>query len=50
MPERHVDVASLHTTVAMLSRIVPVTMVDIRPLPVSPQGLDFKQGSILAMP
>jgi SAM-dependent methyltransferase len=50
MPERHVDVGSLHMTIAMLSRVVPVTMVDLRPLPVSLDGLDFRQGSILAMP
>lgn len=49
-PDWHVDVGSYHVMVSLLSKIVPVTMVDIRPLPVELDSLVFRQGSILAMP
>lgn len=49
-PEIHVDVGSHHKFVALLSKVVPVTMVDIRPLPVTLDSLTFKQGSILDLP
>jgi SAM-dependent methyltransferase len=49
-PERHVDVGSQHTFVALLSKVVPVTMVDIRPLSVVLNSLEFRQGSILELP
>jgi SAM-dependent methyltransferase len=35
---------------AILSRWVPVTMVDIRPIDVSLEGLSFMKGSILDLP
>lgn len=50
LPERHVDVGSHHKFVSLLSRAVPVTMIDIRPLPLRLEGLDFMEGSILALP
>lgn len=49
-PREHVDIGSHHKYVALLSRIVPVTMVDIRPLPVSLPGLAFRKGSVLFLP
>jgi SAM-dependent methyltransferase len=49
-PEHHVDVGSHHLFVAYLSMIVPVTMVDIRPLSVSLDTIHFRQGSILNLP
>lgn len=49
-PERHVDVASDAFFVALLSKVVPVTMVDIRPLPLSVPSLEFRKGSILSLP
>ena len=49
-PTLHVDVGSHHKFVALLSKVVPVTMVDIRPLPVTLGSLTFKEGSILALP
>jgi SAM-dependent methyltransferase len=49
-PERHVDVASDAFFVALLSKVVPVTMVDIRPLPLSIPSLEFRKGSVLALP
>lgn len=49
-PESHVDVGSHHKFVALLSTIVPVTMVDIRPLSLPLETLDFREGSILEMP
>ncbi|MEQ9459623.1 MAG: DUF268 domain-containing protein [Phycisphaeraceae bacterium] len=49
-PARHVDVGSSHHFNGFMSRVLPVTMVDIRPLPVSLPNLDFVEGSILEMP
>ena len=49
-PSEHVDVGSHHKFVALLSKVVPVTMVDIRPLSLPLEGLSFRQGSILQLP
>jgi SAM-dependent methyltransferase len=49
-PTEHVDVGSHHKFVALLSKVVPVTMVDIRPLSLPLEGLNFRQGSILQLP
>ena len=49
-PAAHVDVGSHHKFVALLSKVVPVTMVDIRPLPLPLASLHFRQGSILGLP
>jgi SAM-dependent methyltransferase len=49
-PSRHYDVGSSVLTMAILSRWVPVTMVDIRPIDVSLEGLSFMKGSILDLP
>jgi SAM-dependent methyltransferase len=49
-PDRHVDVGSHHKTVALLSKVVPVTMVDLRPLSLPLDTLTFCEGSILDLP
>jgi SAM-dependent methyltransferase len=49
-PSFHVDVGSHHKYVSLLSKVLPVTMVDIRPLSVPLDSLNFRQGSILKMP
>lgn len=49
-PSHHVDVGSHHKYVALLSKVVPVTMVDIRPLSLRLDTLSFKVGSILDLP
>lgn len=49
-PAEHVDVGSHHKFVALLSKVMPVTMVDIRPLQLPLDSLDFREGSILEMP
>ncbi len=49
-PSQHIDVGSHHTFVAMLSKVLPVMMVDIRPLSLPLESLKFKQGSILDLP
>ena len=49
-PPTHVDVGSHHKYVALLSKVVPVTMVDIRPLSVHMDSLAFMEGSILKLP
>ena len=49
-PELHVDVGSHHKFVALLSKVLPVTMVDIRPLSLPLDTISFKQGSILKLP
>ena len=50
MPESHVDIGSHHKYVALLSKVIPVTMVDIRPLSCMLDSIEFKKGSILAIP
>ncbi|MGG6239025.1 DUF268 domain-containing protein [Nodosilinea sp. AN01ver1] len=49
-PKHHVDIGSHHKFVAFLSKIIPVTMVDIRPLSLPLNTLQFKEGSILDLP
>jgi SAM-dependent methyltransferase len=49
-PKSHVDVGSHHKFVALLSKVVPVTMVDIRPLSLPLDSLKFLEGSILDLP
>ena len=49
-PNQHIDVGSHHKFVAFLSKVMPVIMVDIRPLPLPLDTLTFKQGSILDLP
>ncbi len=49
-PSQHIDVGSHHKFVALLSKVLPVTMVDIRPLSLPLESLQFKQGSILDLP
>ncbi|MBR8827040.1 MAG: DUF268 domain-containing protein [Gomphosphaeria aponina SAG 52.96 = DSM 107014] len=49
-PQNHVDIGSHHKFVALLSKVVPVTMVDIRPLSLPLETLNFKKGSILELP
>ena len=49
-PAQHIDVGSHHKFVALLSKVVPVTMVDIRPLSLPLDTLNFKAGSILELP
>ncbi|MGI8820717.1 MAG: DUF268 domain-containing protein [Chthoniobacterales bacterium] len=49
-PSLHVDVGSHHKFVSLLSKVVPTTMVDLRPLPVALDSLKFLQGSILDLP
>ncbi len=49
-PVYHVDIGSHHKYVALLSKVVPVTMVDIRPLSLSLDTLAFQSGSILDLP
>jgi SAM-dependent methyltransferase len=49
-PSQHIDVGSHHTFVALLSKVLPVTMVDIRPLSLPLESLKFEQGSILDLP
>ena len=49
-PSQHVDIGSHHKLVALLSKVVPTTMVDLRPLPVTLDSLKFKAGTILSLP
>jgi SAM-dependent methyltransferase len=49
-PQTHVDVGSHNKFVAFLSKVVPVTMVDIRPLALPLDSLKFRYGSILELP
>lgn len=49
-PSQHVDIGSHHKFVALLSKVVPVTMVDIRPPSLPLDSLRFECGSITALP
>jgi hypothetical protein len=49
-PTRHVDVGSDVNYVGMLTAILPVTFVDIRPLELSIPNYEGLKGSVLALP
>lgn len=49
-PERHVDVGSRITFVVGLIPFVPVTFIDLRPLPIALPNLECRAGSVLEMP
>lgn len=49
-PARHHDIGSSAMTMGILSQFVPVTMVDIRPVEITLDGLSFRKGSILDLP
>jgi SAM-dependent methyltransferase len=49
-PASHVDIGSHHKYVGLLSRVLPVTMVDIRPPDVPLEGLNFREGTITNLP
>lgn len=49
-PASHVDVGSHHKFVALLSKVVPLTMIDIRPLQLPLSSIQFKKGDILQLP
>jgi len=49
-PAHHVDVGSAAKTMALVAQFIPVTMVDIRPVPITVPGFTFVTGSILNMP
>jgi SAM-dependent methyltransferase len=49
-PERHVDVGSETVFLGMLSGLMHVTAIDIRPFNVHLEGLNFKKGDILHLP
>lgn len=49
-PVRHIDVASHHKFVALLSKVLPVTTIDIRPPSLPLDSVEFRAGSILALP
>jgi len=49
-PARHVDVGSSAKTMALVAQFVPVTMIDIRPVPLTVPNYSFTKGSILALP
>ncbi|HTR28130.1 MAG TPA: DUF268 domain-containing protein [Puia sp.] len=49
-PPMHVDVASAVKTIGIISGFVPVTFIDIRPIPVSLPNLTFMKGTVLSLP
>ncbi len=49
-PTKHFDIGSHHKYVALLSKVVDVTMVDIRPLSLTLDSLGFVHGDITALP
>ena len=49
-PSRHFDIASQAGFVGIVSQFVPTTMVDIRPIDVQLNGLDFLEADILKLP
>jgi hypothetical protein len=49
-PAHHFDVGSQAEMIGTLSQFTPITMVDIRPLPLSLKNLSFIKGDILNLP
>ncbi len=49
-PARHVDVGSHVASLGIMSKLVPIEFVDIRPINVSVPSLTFKAGTILDLP
>lgn len=49
-PLSHFDVGSQNKFVALLSKVFPVTMIDIRPLSLPLNTINFVKGSILELP
>jgi hypothetical protein len=49
-PAWHLDIGSHHKYVALLSKVVSLTMVDLRPLDLPLDSLSFRAGSILDLP
>ena len=49
-PEWLLDVGSTALLVGILSQVVPVTSVDVRPLPVTLPGLTCKKGTVTELP
>lgn len=49
-PSAHLDVGSHHKFVSLLAQVVPVTMIDVRPIPIAIPNLRFQRGSILRLP
>jgi SAM-dependent methyltransferase len=49
-PERHVDVGSAATAIAIIAQHTPITMVDIRPIDIELDGLTFVEGTIVDLP
>jgi len=49
-PVEHYDIGSQTFMVGIISQFVPTTMIDIRPLPLTLQGLSFMKGDITKLP
>jgi SAM-dependent methyltransferase len=49
-PAHHYDIGSHHKFVALLSKVVPLTMIDIRPLSLPLNTINFIEGSIVNLP
>ena len=49
-PTQHYDVGSSIDMVSIISQSISTTMVDIRPIPLSLEGLLFTEGSIINLP
>ena len=49
-PTAHIDIGSHHKFVAFLSKVVNLTMVDLRPLSLKMDSINFIEGDILNLP
>ena len=49
-PDHHYDIGSSVKTVGILSQFVPITMVDIRPVNIKLDNLNFIKGDIMKLP
>lgn len=49
-PKKHVDVASTYQMSGYLSKIVPTTFIDLRPIDTSLHNLEIKRGDMLHLP
>lgn len=49
-PEYHIDIGSQIAFATVLSAVIPVKVVEFRPVPINLAGLSIVQGSILSLP
>jgi len=50
MPKKHIDIASSHQLSGYISKLIPTTFIDMRPVSVKLKNLTIKKGNLLKLP